>query len=125
MQFSLAPWRALDDEHLQYCMETVSLREKLGPEILKLAENAAVSGEPITRHMAYVFPDAGYERINDQFMLGDEILVTPVIKKGADIREVVFPAGTWQGDDGSIIEGPCIREISTPLSRLPWYRKIR
>jgi alpha-glucosidase (family GH31 glycosyl hydrolase) len=125
MQFSLAPWRALDDEHLQYCMETVSLREKLGPEILKLAENAAVSGEPITRHMAYVFPDAGYERINDQFMLGDEILVTPVVKKGADIREVVFPAGTWQGDDGSIIGGPCIREISAPLSRLPWYRKIR
>lgn len=125
MQFSLAPWKALDEEHFQYCMDVVRLRERLGPEILKLAQETAVSGEPITRHMAYVFPNEGYEKINDQFMLGNEILVAPVIKKGADSRVIVFPKGTWQGDDGSIVEGKCTKEVSAPLSRLPWYRRIK
>ncbi|KHF32735.1 alpha-glucosidase [Paenibacillus sp. P1XP2] len=75
------------------------------------------------RHLSYVFPEEGYEQVSDQFMLGDDILVAPVVKKGAVTRKIVFPSGTWQGDDGSIVIGPCEREVAAPLSRLPWYRK--
>ncbi|GGD97015.1 glycoside hydrolase family 31 protein [Paenibacillus nasutitermitis] len=122
MQFSTAPWRVLDSEHLSCCVEAAKLHEAFGPAILALAHHAAVTGEPIIRHLAYVFPEGGYERIQDQFMLGDQILVAPVLEKGARSRTIAFPPGSWQGDDGNIITGPCQQPVDAPLSRLPWYR---
>ena len=122
MQFSAAPWRLLDEEHLRYCVEAAQLHDQFGSEILALAEHAAKTGEPIMRHMAYEFPDAGMENIQDQFMLGSSILVAPAVLKGMRSREVVFPEGTWRGDDGSMVEGPTTIQIDVPLSRLPYYR---
>lgn len=124
MQFSTAPWRVLDEEHLAYCVNAAKLHENFGPMIKDLAHDAAQTGEPIIRHMAYVFPEGGYEQIKDQFMLGNQILVAPVIVKGTRNRSIAFPKGRWQGDDGSIVQGPCSQTIEAPLSRLPWYRMI-
>ncbi|WP_168120307.1 glycoside hydrolase family 31 protein [Paenibacillus sp. HB172176] len=123
MQFSAAPWRVLDEEHLRYCVDAAQLHVRFGQEILALAEHAAQTGEPIMRHMAYEFPEAGMETIQDQFMLGSSILVAPAVRKGMRAREVAFPAGSWEGDDGSVIEGPATVIIDVPLSRLPYYRK--
>lgn len=76
------------------------------------------------RHMAYVFPDSGFEKVLDQYMLGDEFLVAPVLTKGQIRRVVKFPPGKWKGDDGSLMNGPCEVEIDAPLSRLPWYTRL-
>lgn len=122
MQFSTAPWRVLDREHLAHCVEAAKLHEAFGQTILELAQHAAETGEPIIRHLAYVFPEGGYERIQDQFMLGDRILVAPVLEKGARSRTISFPPGLWQGDDGSNVVGPCVEQVDASLSRLPWYR---
>lgn len=121
MQFSAAPWRVLSKENFEYCKEAAILHEQFGDYILELAKKASVTGEPIMRHMAYSF-GCDFDRVNDQFMLGDEILVAPVLNKGETKRKVVFPKGIWQGDDGSIVEGPDTKEINAPLKRLPYYR---
>ena len=75
------------------------------------------------RHMAYVFPQQGFEDINDQFMLGNDLLVAPVVKQGVTTKNIRFPEGRWVGDDGSVVEGPVSLEVRAPLARLPWYRK--
>ncbi|WP_367618669.1 hypothetical protein [Paenibacillus andongensis] len=75
------------------------------------------------RHMAYEFPEACMETVVDQFMLESTLLVAPVVVKGMRTRIVMFPFGTWIGDDGSIVEGPTNLQIDVPLGRLPWYRK--
>lgn len=124
MQFSVAPWRILNKENLAICKDMALLHAKLGKEILTIAKLSAQSGEPIVRHLEYVFPGNGYESLKDQFMLGDDILVAPVIEKGKREREVFFPEGKWQGDDGSIVQGPVKKTIAVPLTRLPWYRKV-
>ncbi|WP_258168579.1 glycoside hydrolase family 31 protein [Paenibacillus sp. AR247] len=123
MQFSTAPWRVLDEAHLNLCIEAATLHCRMGDEIAALARHAAETGEPIMRHMAYVFPKGDFEQITDQFMLGDDILVAPVLQKGATTRTIAFPSGTWYGDDGSHVTGPCVIEVDAPLSRLPWYRR--
>lgn len=123
MQYSAAPWRVLDEEHLAICVEAARLHAQFGSEILELARRASVTGEPIMRHMAYEFPGQGLEAVKDQFMLGGSVLVAPVIRKGMRSRSVIFPEGTWTGDDGSIVTGPAELEIEAPLSRLPYYRK--
>jgi alpha-glucosidase (family GH31 glycosyl hydrolase) len=55
-------------------------------------------------------------------MLGDRILVAPVLQKGQRKRRVIFPPGTWRGDDGSTVAGPTQQDVEAPLARLPWYR---
>ena len=101
------------------------LHEKMGAEILAIAKASARTGEPMTRHLEYMYPHEGYAGIKDQFLLGDGILVAPVLEKGQTSRTVVFPPGTWRGDDGSTVTGPCTREIAAPLTRLPWYRAVK
>lgn len=123
MQFSVAPWRILSKENRQHCIDAALLHTKFGDYILELAQKAATTGEPILRHLNYCFGE-GYEYVNDQFMLGDKILVAPVIEKEQRERIIKFPKGKWQGDDGTIVEGPCIQNVSVPLSRLPYYRII-
>lgn len=123
MQFSVAPWRVLDGPRSAICKRMALLHEELGPEILRLAQASAQSGEPIVRPLAYAYPDAGYEKIKDEFLLGDEILVAPVLTKNARARTIVFPRGTWKGDDGSTVVGPKTLDVPAPLDRLPWYRR--
>ncbi len=123
IQFSIAPWRVLDKEHFKYCSGLIELRQKFAPHILELARHSANTGEPVIRHMEYVFPGCNYEKINDQFMLGEDILVAPVLEKGSTCRPVTFPAGIWVGDDGSIVHGPAVINIDVPLYRLPYFIK--
>jgi alpha-glucosidase len=124
MQFSVAPWRVLSKENLEICVKMAALHVRLGEEIIDLAKEAANTGEPIVRSMEYAFPGKDYVDISDQFLLGDQILVAPVTDKGAVSREILFPEGKWEGDDGSVVEGPVTLEVASPLERLPWYRKI-
>ena len=123
VQFSLAPWRVLDAEHWAYCQEAVRLRQSLVPVILSLAEDGARTGEPILRHLSYVFPGCGLEQVMDQFMLGEAILVAPVTERGAGQRKITFPPGRWLGPNGELIEGPCVQTVEAPLAVLPWYHR--
>jgi len=122
MQFSVAPWRVLSEENMAICRQMAELHVELGPEILSLAQASSETGEPIIRPLEYMYPHRGYAQIKDQFLLGSNILVAPVLVKGARRRQVVVPPGAWRGDDGVLVIGPCEIEIDVPLARLPWYR---
>jgi alpha-glucosidase (family GH31 glycosyl hydrolase) len=124
IQYSLLPNRVLDKEHLRLCMDMIELRKRMGPELLTLAQDAARTGEPIMRYMAYNFPEAGLEEALDQFMLGEKYLIAPVLQKGQTRRLVRFPSGKWKGDDGSVVQGPVEQEVDAPLARLPWYTRL-
>ena len=121
MQFSLAPWRVLDAEHLAAVRAAVELRQSLLPEIMTLVRHAADTGEPILRPLAYHHP--GYHRVHDQFLLGEDLLVAPVLEPGAASRTVLLPPGRWVGHDGVTITGPGELEISVTLASLPWWRR--
>jgi alpha-glucosidase (family GH31 glycosyl hydrolase) len=100
------------------------LHVERGGGILALARESAKTGEPIVRSLEYACPKRGYATIVDQFLLGPNILVAPVVEKGARKRRLVVPPGRWKGDDGSVVDGPASVEIDAPLARLPWYRRI-
>lgn len=123
MQFSAAPWRVLDEMHAELCKQAAKLHLDYSDELMHWVQHAAITGEPIVRHMAYEYPEGGFEKLNDQFMIGDRLLVAPVLQKEATMRTIQFPVGTWLGDDGSSVIGPCTHNVEAPLNRLPHYRK--
>jgi alpha-glucosidase (family GH31 glycosyl hydrolase) len=124
MQFSVAPWRVLSPEHLAITQRMAALHTAHGDDILALARAAATSGEPIARALEYAFPHMGYEDVVDEFLLGPDLLVAPVVERGARERRLVVPPGRWRGDDGSEVTGPATVTIRVPLERLPFYRRL-
>jgi alpha-glucosidase len=125
MQFSVAPWRVLDNEHLDAVKKAVAIRDKFKGYIFELAVNATKTGEPIMKPMEFNYPNAGYARIIDQFLLGDKLIVAPVLTKSATKRSVVIPEGQWKSFDGQLITGPKTIEINVQLNDLPYFEKIK
>lgn len=121
MQYSAAPWRILSAENAQYCIEAGKLHERFSGEILELVKHAAKTGEPIVRYMEYSFPHQGMAGITDQFMLGDRVLVAPVIEKGATTRTVTLPTGKWKYCDGTVYDGNTTVIVPAPINTLPYF----
>jgi alpha-glucosidase (family GH31 glycosyl hydrolase) len=123
MQFSAAPWRILSKENNDICLKMAKLHVGMGARILELAKEASRTGEPIVKPMAMAFPNGGYETIKDQFVLGSDIIVAPVVKKGGRAREVVLPQGDWRAEDGNVYSGGTSIRIDVPIERLPYFVK--
>lgn len=123
IQFSWAPWRVLGEEAQAHCLAAARLHKQFAPIIMELVRESAESGEPIVRHMEYAYPHAGYETISDQFLLGDGVLVAPVLERGAVTREVVLPAGKWLYLGKEPFEGGQTVEVPAPIDTLPYFIK--
>ena len=123
MQFSAAPWRVLNQANYSICREMARLHVQYGSTIYKLAQNYKDNGEPIIRYLEYCFPHQGLAKITDQFMLGETMMIAPVLDKNAASRKVVFPYGTWSDRSGNRIKGPCEKTISVTLEMLPYFIK--
>lgn len=123
MQFSWAPWEAVGEEDAALCLEAAKLHNRMADDILALVKEAQVTGEPILRCLEYNDPHKGYAAIVDEFMLGEDILVAPVVTKGTFEREVVFPAGRWVDEDGNVFEGDSRVTLPSPLDKLLWFRR--
>ena len=92
-------------------------------DMTALAKKAGEDGEPILRSLEYAYPGRGYAGVIDEFMMGDDLLVAPVMEKGAVSRKVVIPPGKWKADDGQVYDGPAAIEVAAPLSRVPYFEK--
>ena len=124
IQFSAAPWRVLDAERYAMILKLMKLREEFLPTIMELVRGAAKTCEPAVRYMEYVFPGEGLERVNDQFMLGNDILVAPVVTKGATGRDVVLPSGRWKNHlTGEVVDGGRTVKVSAALDEVPVFVK--
>jgi alpha-glucosidase (family GH31 glycosyl hydrolase) len=123
MQFSLAPWRVLDARHLAAVKKSVVSRQKFTPYILELAKAAATTGEPILRPLEYEYPNQGYALIKDQFLIGNQLLVAPVVQKGITSRKVSIPQGNWMGFNGQIISGPKVIDVPVTIDDLIYFEK--
>jgi alpha-glucosidase len=125
MQFSVAPWRILDEQHLTAVLQAIELRSKHIELIEQLVDHAAKTGEPIVRMMAYEFPDQGLDKILDQFMLGNQILVAPILER-SNTRNVGLPSGKWRDmRTGKTIVGPKSLTITAELNELPYFMKVK
>ena len=125
MQFSAAPWKVLSKTNALLCKEAADLHKAFSKDIYALAKHSSKTGEPITRYMEYEFPHQGFAGVNDQFMLGENILVAPVYEKNKTTRKVHLPKGNWAYVNGETYLGGEIVEIKAPLNIIPYFKKIK
>ncbi len=92
-------------------------------ELVALAAEWETTGAPILRHMMLNYPnDPATWDLSDQFMLGDSLMVAPVLTEGAIRRPVYFPAGKWFNVwTGNDIRGPVTVEVPGPIGQPPVY----
>ncbi|HQE93320.1 MAG TPA: glycoside hydrolase family 31 protein [Anaerolineae bacterium] len=59
----------------------------------------------------------------DQYRLGPDLLVAPVLMPGATSRDVYFPKGRWWAleDVACVVDGPGFVEVAAPLERIPLF----
>lgn len=125
LQFSIPPW-AFDKETDAICHKYVQLHEELAPYIQSQINQTLQSGVPIVRPMFWHTPDdVNTLTIDDQFLLGDNILVAPVVQAGQRARDVYLPAGHWRDWwSGERIKGPIrLEQYPAPLETLPLFER--
>lgn len=76
------------------------------------------------RYMEYEFPGEGFEQINDQYMLGGNIMVAPVLEKDARERKVKLPIGRWR-HGGRVYEGGKWFTLKAGIDELLVFEKDR
>ena len=114
-----------DHEPVESAARTfLDLRYRLIPYLYSLHEEAHRTGVPILRAFPLQEPEdpAGFG-IDDQFFVGDNILVAPLFDDNGD-RNLYLPKGLWYdffGEQPPVLGGRAIKRESVPLHRLPVY----
>jgi alpha-glucosidase len=97
------------------------LRKRLEPYFYTLAWLAHTQGQLLIRPLFW--PDGidpALWEVDDAFLLGDALLVAPVLEPQAERRDVILPAGRWYNVwDDRVIEGPGKATLETALDRIP------
>ncbi|QES51176.1 glycosyl hydrolase [Streptomyces venezuelae] len=114
------PWE-FGPEVLAAAGAALAERERLRPYFLALAHLARRTGAPYVRPLWWGAPeDRALRDCEDAFLLGDALLVAPVLECGADRRAVRLPRGRWYDTaTGRAYEGPGQVLLDAPLGRIP------
>ncbi|HET9648386.1 MAG TPA: TIM-barrel domain-containing protein [Microlunatus sp.] len=117
------PW-CLGPEVEAIAKKYVSLRYSLLPYTSTAFHNSTVDGRPVQQALVYQFQDDPKVRnVSDQFMWGNDIMVAPVVTKGATSREVYLPKGKDWIDwwTGTRYTGDQTITVTAPLDVMPIF----
>ncbi|MFJ5262648.1 glycoside hydrolase family 31 protein [Streptomyces sp. NPDC088387] len=114
------PWE-FGPEVLEHAREALVERRRLLPYFVTLAHLARRTGAPYVRPLWWGAPeDRALRDCEDAFLLGDSLLVAPVLDPGADRRAVQLPRGRWYDTaTEKVYEGPGQVLVDAPLARIP------
>lgn len=112
-----------DQDTLRVWRRYARIHQALRPYLQRAALQAQRTGLPLLRHLAIAFPDdprAWAEQ--QQFLVGDDLLIAPVIEPGMRRRTVYLPGGQWRDWwSGVHFTGPVDVVVPAPLDRIPIF----
>ncbi|WP_121745822.1 TIM-barrel domain-containing protein [Streptomyces sp. E2N166] len=119
-----APWE-FGAEVLEHARVALVERRRLLPYFVTLAHLARRTGAPYVRPLWWWTPEERALRdCEDAFLLGDCLLVAPVLGPGADRRAVQLPRGRWYDVvTERAYEGPAQVLVDAPLARIPVFAR--
>jgi alpha-glucosidase len=101
----------------------IKLRQRLLPYLYSLFEECHRTGAPILRPLLFEYPaDETTYTADDEFLLGDALLVAPITRPGIEHRHVYLPEGTWfHYYSGERFTGPTHLLAHAPLGEPALY----
>lgn len=119
------PWniaeRMGDPDVLTIYRRFAELRERLNPYLIEQAARSVERARPLMRALFFDWPhDPVIWEYPYQYLLGDDLLVAPVVEPGMERIDVYAPEGEWASLwDGSRIVGPARITVSAPRDEIP------
>lgn len=109
----------------EHVRTAVQLRYRLLPYLYACFLHAAETGAPVQRpHVFDSQYDVGVRDIDDQFLLGGDLLVAPVLEPAMTARQVYLPEGEWYDwHSGERTGGAGFVIAATPMDRIPLYAR--
>ena len=118
------PWNCPEETRELY-RDCLQYRYRFIPTVYSYAIHGSQTGEPIIRPLFYDrMEEEKLYATDDEFYLGDHILVAPVTEANVTNRDVYLPKGDWislwtkerfKGDQTVTIDAPMFRKEGLPM----------
>jgi alpha-glucosidase len=105
--------------------EAIRLRYRLLPYLYATFLRASETGAPVQRPLVFDYQyDPTVRDVDDEFLLGPDLLVAPVVNTGVTARQVYLPPGSWYDwHTGDLMDGSQFLLAQTPMERIPIYAR--
>ncbi|NXT40882.1 SP15 protein, partial [Pelecanoides urinatrix] len=129
MAFSTPPWLCCDAWVLNLTRQCIQRhRDFVVPLIIKYSEEWLSLGYPIFRPAWWLSPtDPTAFTVEDEFLIGDEVLVAPITEKGQTWRDIYLPGEghLWMDTNTARVfdGGTILRNYSASLAEVPVFVK--
>ncbi len=123
------PWniaeRTGDDRVLALSKRFIMLREALAPYLERSARETIATDRPLMRPLFFDWPDdPEVWNAPTQWMLGPDLMVAPVLEKGAERARVYLPEGDWIDVwTGESTSGGQTIDVDVPIDRIPVFAR--
>ena len=113
----------MTEEVQQIYRNFMNLHTELIPYIQKYSKIACETGMPPVRHPVLKYlNDENVYNLNDEFMLGDALLVAPILEEGKVERDVYLPAGSWTNLlTGEVVDGGKTVTVAANIGQIPVF----
>lgn len=106
--------------------EAIGLKYRLHPYFYTAAREAYDTGLPLIRALLLEYPDdPETTNLNEQFLLGSNMLVAPVVEKEASVKHIYLPQGEWidYNDGKTVYKGKQWINYPVSLKTIPLFVK--
>ncbi|MBJ7600321.1 MAG: alpha-glucosidase [Candidatus Nephthysia bennettiae] len=105
--------------------EAIRLRYRLLPYLYAAFLRASETGAPVQRPLVFDYQyDPAVRDVDDEYLLGPDLLVAPVVDSGVTARQVYLPPGSWYDwHSGELVGGGRFMVAQTPMDRIPIYAR--
>ena len=129
IQFSIPPWRFNDPSITEQTKNLLNLRQSYRRTFEQLTDEAVRHGWPIVRPLWWIVASTNTSSpafwVDDQFLLGNDILVAPVVEPGTLKRDIYLPPGQWKDvlADNLVAGGRWLLNYPADLNTLPFFER--
>jgi oligosaccharide 4-alpha-D-glucosyltransferase len=111
----------IDGDYKTWARTAIYYRYTFSPYNYTLAYLQAKYGQPLIAPLYYHFPsDTTASKIEDEYMWGEDVLVAPVLQKGAVTRKYYLPEGNWYHYfRDEVLEGKSWQEDKVNMAKFP------
>ncbi|XP_029634310.1 myogenesis-regulating glycosidase-like [Octopus sinensis] len=128
MHFSVPPWH-YDEETVHITQNLVKHHQQnIAPLIKHLMKEAEVTGAPIIRPVWWIAPeDPVALKIDCEFLVGNNLLVAPVLDSGSTSRDIYLPHGSWKDNlNNREIKGAKLyKDFKVELHQIATFSKMK